>query len=39
MTANQNTNAVAGSTLNAKTIDGTDTTQPGAGVEESELLL
>jgi hypothetical protein len=39
MTTNQNTNAVAGSTSKAKTIGGTDTTQPGAGVEEAELLL
>ena len=38
MTTNQHTNAVAGSTSKAKTIGGTDTTQPGAGVEESELL-
>jgi Protein of unknown function (DUF2934) len=39
MTTNQNINAVAGSTSKAKTIVGTDTTQPGAGVEDSELLL
>jgi hypothetical protein len=39
MTTNQNTNAVAGSTSKAKTIGGTDTAQPGAGVEEAELLL
>jgi hypothetical protein len=38
MTTDQNTNAVAGSTSKAKTIGGTDTTPPGAGVEESELL-
>ena len=38
MTTNQNINAVAGSTSKAKTIGGTDTTQPGARVEESELL-
>jgi hypothetical protein len=39
MTTNQNTNAVADSTSKAKTIGGTDTTQPAAGVEEAELLL
>ena len=39
MTTNQNINAVAGSTSKAKTLGRTDTTQPGAGVEESELLL
>ena len=39
MTTNQNINAVAGSTSKAKTIGGSETTQPGAGVEESELLL
>ena len=39
MTTNQNTNALAGSTSKAKTIGVTDTTQPGAGVEESALLL
>jgi hypothetical protein len=39
MTTNQNINAVAGSTSIAKTISGSDTTQPGAGVEESDLLL
>jgi hypothetical protein len=38
MTTNQNINAVAGSTSKAKTIGGTDTTQPGAGVEDAELL-
>jgi hypothetical protein len=38
MITNQNTNAVVGSTSRAKTIGGTHTTQPGAGVEESELL-
>ena len=38
MTTNQNINAVAGSTSIAKTIGGSDTTQPGAGVEESDLL-
>ena len=39
MTTNQNINAVAGSTSKAKTLGGTDTTQPGAGVEELERLL
>jgi hypothetical protein len=39
MTTNQNINAVAGSTSKAKTIGGTETTQPKVGVEESELLL
>ena len=39
MTTNQNINAVAGSTSKAKTIGGADTTQPGAGVKELELLL
>ena len=39
MTTNQNINAVAGSTSIAKTIGGSDTTQPGAGVEDCELLL
>jgi hypothetical protein len=39
MTTNQNINAVAGSTSIAKTIGGSHTTQPGTGVEESELLL
>jgi hypothetical protein len=39
MTTNHNINAVAGSTSIAKTIGGSHTTQPGAGVEESELLL
>jgi hypothetical protein len=38
MTTNQDTNAAARSTSKAKTIGGTDTTQPEAGVEESELL-
>jgi len=39
MTTNQNINAVAGSTSKVKTIGGIDTTQRGARVEESELLL
>jgi hypothetical protein len=39
MTTNQNINAVAGSISKAKTIGGTETTQPKAEVEESELLL
>ena len=39
MTTNQNINAVAGSTSIAKTIGGRDTTQPGVGVEEPDLLL
>ena len=39
MTTNQNTNTVAGSTSKAKTIGGTDATQPGAGIEEAGLLL
>jgi hypothetical protein len=39
MTTNQDINAVAGSTSIAKTIGGSDTTQPGAGVKESDLLL
>ena len=39
MPTNQNPNTVAGSTSKAKTIDGPDTTQPGAGVEEAVLLL
>jgi Protein of unknown function (DUF2934) len=39
MTTNQNTNAVAGSISKAMTIGGADTPQPGAGVEEAELLL
>ena len=38
MTTNQNTKAVAGSTSKAKTIGGTDATQPGARVEEAKLL-
>ena len=39
MTTDQNTKAAAGSTSNAKPIGGTDTTQPGAGIEKAELLL
>ena len=39
MTTNQNINAAAGSTSIAKTIGGSDTARPGAGVEASELLL
>lgn len=39
MTTNQNINIVARSTSKAKTIRGTDTTQPEAGVEEGELSL
>jgi hypothetical protein len=38
MTTNQNTKAAAGSKSKAKTIGGTDTVQPGAGVEEAEML-
>ena len=38
MTTNQNIDAVTGSTSKAKTIGGTDATQPGARVEEAELL-
>jgi hypothetical protein len=38
MITNQNINAVAGSTSKTRTIAGTDTIQPGAGAEESELL-
>lgn len=39
MPTNHNANAVAGSTSEAMTIDSTDTNQPGAAVEEAELLL
>ena len=39
MPTNHHANAVAGSTSNALTIGSTDTTQPGAAVEEAELLL
>jgi hypothetical protein len=38
MTTNRHTNGVASSTSKAKTIGGTDTTQPAAGVEEAELV-
>jgi hypothetical protein len=38
MTTNYNTQTAAGSTSTAKTIGGSDTTQPGAGGEESELV-
>ena len=39
MTTNRNINVVVGSTSIAKAIGGSDTTQPGAGVGESKLLL
>ena len=39
MPTNHNANAVAGSTSEAMTIDSTDTNQPGAALEEAELLL
>ena len=39
MTTNHNANAVASSTSEAKTIGTTDTTPPGAGFDEAELLL